>query len=214
LKKVDHNNWKPTTKLYYGKYHTAFKVGPFPYHSPAYIPKHLDGVRIVSHHVHGSKITNTIYTNNQEVIDYILSDAYLRMHIQSVVGVINQEHYEYLRDKDRQLILRENLWYSKYKHKMSVWKTYKHVNTTTEDAERALDFIYETFDDKESRTNGHFGAQYYNVTPYANMANSWITMPTIFTNNEAGIFLFKMAFNEKFTIKVETIVCLKDVLKA
>jgi hypothetical protein len=39
-------------------------------------------------------------------------------------------------------------------------------------------------------------------------------MPTIFTNNEAGIFLFKMAFNEKFTIKVETIVCLKDVLKA
>jgi hypothetical protein len=212
LQKVNHKNWSPTTKLYYGKYHTAFKIGPFPYHSPAYIPKHLSGFRIVNHYNAAYKITNTIYTDNQEVIDYILTDSYLRMHIQSVIGVVNQDHYDYLRDKDRHIILRDKIWYGKYKHKMSVWKTYKHINTTTDDAERALEFIHETFSDKESRMNGYFGAQFVNVTPYS-QANSWITMPTVFTNNEAGIFLFKMGFNEKFTIKTESIVCLKDVIK-
>lgn len=213
MKKVEHPNWSPATKLYYGKYHTAIKIGPFPYHSPAYIPKHLSGFRIVNHYVYGSKVTNTVYTNNHEVIDYILSDVYLRMHVQSVVGLMNQDHYNYLRDKDRQIILREKLWYGQYKHKMSVYKTYKHVDTSTDDAERALEFIGETFSGKESRMNGHFGAQYYNVT-INSPASSWITMPTVFTNNEAGMFLFKMGFNEKFTIKIETIVCLKDVIKA
>lgn len=176
------------------------------------MPKHLTGFRTVTHHT-GSKVTNTIYTHSQSVIDYILSDAYLRMHVQSVIGLINQDHYEYLRDKDRNVIVREKPWYGKYQHKMSVFKTYKHVDTSTEDAERALDFIHETFANNESRLNGYFGAQFI-MSPHHNSANSWITLPTVFTNNEAGMFLFKMGFNEKFTIKIETIICLKDAIKA
>ena len=198
----NHKLWKPSSKLFYGKYHTSIKLGLFPSHAPAFIPKSFSGFRVVNTSSQcWTKITSKIYTNNQEVIDYVMDDAYLNMHVLEVTGPVNEQHYKFMKEKDRTVCIRDKLWFGKFQHKMSVFKTFKNIGTVDE-ARDAYEFIKNEFTG-DSRLSGR-----------SQFRTSWVSLPSIFTNDEAAIFLFKMAYSQKFTIKVESIITLSDVLKA
>ena len=45
--KIQHPKWKPSSKLFYRKYHTAIKLGYFSYNSKPGIPAKYEDYRIV-----------------------------------------------------------------------------------------------------------------------------------------------------------------------
>lgn len=209
--KINHPKWKPSSQLFYRKYHTAIKLGYFSYNSKPGLPINFKDYRIVRRFIEIDQkfeIVCTIYTSDQKIIDFILNDSFYNRHIINLQGPINQQHLDALNNKDYKIVVRDNLWYNKYKYKMHCWANWRN-QPSEEQYEDIQRFCYTQFDD--SRVVNNFSGYGYSWnrtlwgagSPNRSYSRS---IPTIYTNNQEQIFLFKMAYANILNINIETVI--------
>lgn len=215
--KIKHPKWKPSSKLFYRKYHTAIKLGYFSYNSKPGLPHRFeDSYRSVRRFIEVDnqfEIVSTVYTSDQKLINYILNDDFYSRHILSIEGPVSQEHIDQLNSKDYKIVIRDNLWYKKYKYKMTAWANWRN-QPTDEQYEDILKFCYTQFEDSRV-VNSYGGYGLYSSFWSQHRSNMWgITnrpaygnsVPTVYTNDQAQIFLFKMAYANILNIDIETVI--------
>lgn len=215
--KINHPNWKPSSKLFYRKYHTAIKLGYFSYNSKPGLPyRFKDLYRSVRRFIEVDnqfEIVSTVYTSDQKLIDYILDDDFYSRHILSIESPINQEHIDQLNSKDYKIVIRDNLWYKKYKYKLTAWANWRN-QPTDQQYEDILKFCYTQFEDSRV-VNSYGGYGFYSSFWSQHRSNMWgianrpaygNSVPTVYTNDQAQIFLFKMAYANILNIDIETVI--------
>jgi len=217
--KINHPNWKPSSKLFYRKYHTAIKLGYFSYNSKPGLPlKFQDSYRSVRRFIEVDnqfEIVSTVYTSDQILIDFILNDDFYSRHILSIEGPVSQEHVDQLNSKDYKIVIRDHLWYKKYKYKMTAWANWRN-QPTDEQYEDILKFCYTQFEDSRI-VNSYGGYGFYSSFWSQQRSNMWGIggysrpsyghgIPSVYTNDQQQIFLFKMAYANLLNIDIETVI--------
>lgn len=219
---TDHEFWKPTTKFYYKRYHTCIHLGPFSKSvCRPRIPREYSGeYRLVNRWDPDVKNHSKVYTSNQDLIDFILNDSFLALHVKSISGPANQEHLDALKDADVNVVFRDNLWYSQYRLKVLINPRRGATDVNSEDFWKT---IYDTFS-KDSRIS-HRSIIDYNVHVNRVFATgslwntSWhhgygyTSMPAIYTNNESSIMLLKLSMPQDYRVTVERCILLQDFTK-
>jgi hypothetical protein len=207
--KINHQNWKPSNQLFYRKYHTSIKLGYFSYNSKPGLPIRYKDYRIVRRFIEIDQkweIVCTIYTSDQNIIDFILNDDFYNRHIISMQGPINQDHIDALHNKDHKIIIRKNLWYNKYKYKMASWSNWRN-QPSEEQYEDIFKCCYMQF--KDSRVVHHYSGWHRNINFSAGFSpvnRRSQNVPIVYTNDQEQIFLFKLAYANILNIHIETVI--------
>ena len=218
--KINHPNWKPSSQLFYREYHTAIKLGYFSYNSKPGLPIQFSDYRIVRRFIEIDKkfeIVCTVYTSDQSIIDFILNDDFYNRHIISIQGPVSQEHIDQMNSKDWKTVVRENLWYKKYKYKLHTWANWRN-QPSDEQYEDIIKFCYTQFEDSRV-VNNYGGYGYYSSFWASSQNHQWgigspisrrpaygHSVPTVYTNDQEQIFLFKMAYANILNISIETVI--------
>lgn len=222
-----HPKWKPATQLYYNKYHTVLRVATTSSHwttkkNNLCIPDRFEGAyKLVvrfdwasywevndeesARDLKKEYITlNSVYTNNHELIDYLLSlDS--TNPVAEIISPSSDQHFEYLSDPDRTYVYRNHLWYKKYAHKTKISiKRELRYSTTQESIENSTQQIYNVFDPETSHWPAKYAPHYYHFR------SRWSSI-IVYTNDEPAIMLFKMVTGDLFNIHIETAITEENV---
>lgn len=200
-------NWLPVRKLYYKKYYSVIRVANFYRRDMIDIPDEFAGeYRIVDRFsdLQKDQKGNTafasiasIYTNNIDLLTF-LSVTY---EVKSIETPLNDTHLGYLKDPNRHVIYRDKAWYDKYHHKVRVYETWRHRNTTSPQRPYELMNMFDDlFKKEDSRWQG-LGRDH----SFLRTHSRYFSYPTIYTNNEPSIMLLKMTCNDVIRIDVETV---------
>lgn len=214
--KINHPQWKPSSQLFYSKYHTAIKLGYFSANSKPELPSRYEDYRTVRRFLpidNQYQIVTTVYTSDQNIIDYILQDRFYSRKVLSILGPINQEHIDQMSSKDWKVVVRDTLWYKKYKYKVNSWSNWR--NQPNDDQyDDIIKFCYTQFED--SRVVNNYGGGYLHSQSFytSNLYPSSLrrprpyshSIPMVYTNNQEQIFLFKIAYSDILHINIETVV--------
>ena len=217
--KINHPKWNPSSQLFYSKYHTAIKLGYFSANSKPELPSKYENYRMVRRYIpidNRYEIITTVYTSDQNIINYVLQDIFYSKKILSIQGPINQEHIDQMSSKDWRVIVRDCLWYKKYKYKVNSWSNWRN-QPNDEQYDDIIKFCYTQF--PESRVVNNFGSGYgygiYNNSFYTSTLYPGrirrprgynASIPLVYTNNQEQIFLFKIAYSDILHINIETVV--------
>lgn len=203
---------KPTLKLFYGLYDTCIKLKSIPLGYEFSYNKfskdaHFPGWRGVKH-INRSKSTYDclVYTSSKYIINDILKNDFLQSKIVSIQRPISQKHKELLKKKDRKIILREALWFGKYKHRVQCSHNWDRP-ISKEESHEIVRWVYSNFKKSESRIVNTMGA----YLGYHRKSQRLAPIPTIFATNEETIMLFKLTFNDRLSINIETIIQVNDI---
>jgi len=148
-----------------------------------------------------------LYTSDKEIIDSIIADNVLYSKIIQIQKPLNKAHADLLAKKDRKIIIRDKIWYNKYKHRVTSWHDLPNTIQAQDEMGILLKWIHDHFPSSDSRIVSVMGG-YHGHRAYRR-GLSWI--PTIFTNNEEAVMLFKLAFSSQVKIDFETCICLKEL---
>jgi len=214
--KINHQKWKPSSQLFYSHYHTAIKLGYFSANSKPGLPSKFEDYRMVRRYIpidNRYEIVTTVYTSDQNIIDYILQDTFYSRKILSIQGPISQDHVDQMSSKDWKVVVRDRLWYNNYKYKVNSWSNWRN-QPSEEQYNDILKFCYTQFpDSRVVNSYGGYGlySSFYRSTTSSNSVlpikrtyGNYI--PMVYTNDQEQIFLFKMAYSNLLHIHIETVV--------
>ena len=203
---------KPTLKLFYGLYDTCIKLKSIPLgyefsYNRFSKDAHFPGWRGVKHIKRANSTYDClVYTSSKHIIDDILKNDFLQSKIVSIQQPISAKHKDLLKKKDRKIILREALWFGKYKHRVQCSHNWDRPITKDESLE-TVQWVYNNFKKAESRIVNTMGS----YLGYHRKGDRLAPSPTVFTTNEETIMLFKLTFNDRLNINIETIVQVNDI---
>ena len=212
-----HPNWQPTTKLYYGKYHTKIKIKQeidyFSRRSELLdIPVKFDKKYKIAHrfdwntYFDSKDDTNnntdrkyinmaSVYTSDNDLVNYLINKYDNVVEIQSPS---NQKHLECISDTNRTFIYRPHLWYKKYAHKTEIRLIREmRYSLDQESIDSATHQIYSLFDPATS----HWPAKH---ASYYNLFRSRWNSVAVYTNDEPAIMLLKMVTGDVFDVAIKT----------
>lgn len=199
-----HKSWHPTKKLYYKQYSFVIRIGAMLRGHDVVVPTEFSEYRRVDRedgltYTQPPAFTRTcsIYTNDLRLIEYLLS-TYNEL-ILVLESPYNEQHAEYLNDPNRNIIYRDKPWYHKYHHKLNVYESWRQSNKPN--PALVIATFQELFQSADSKWagQGKEPMQFYH-------SSRWFSYPTIYTNNEASIMLFKLAHGDVLRLSIETIV--------
>lgn len=197
----------PTESVFYGTFDTRLRIIKLPkhYHFGKLYPRYNEvgkqSYRVVR--VHRSRIEYDVnfYTSDPAIIADILASD---LEVVEITKPLNQAHKEMLHDSDRRVVIRDKLWYRKYKHKITAWHNYE-KSTTHDESKSMVQWIYDNFDRKSNRlVSNSYGTWF-------SSPGRLISPPTIFTNSEETMMIFKLAYSSMLRITMETCITLKEI---
>ena len=197
----------PTESVFYGTFDTRLRIIKLPkhYHFGKVYPRYNEvgkqSYRAVR--VYRSRIEYDVnfYTSDTAIIADILASD---LEVVEITKPLNQSHKEMLHDSDRRVVIRDKLWYRKYKHKITAWHNYEKA-TTHDESKSMVQWIYDNFDRKSNRlVSNSYGTWF-------SSPGRLISPPTIFTNSEETMMIFKLAYSSMLRITMETCITLKEI---
>ena len=197
----------PTESVFYGTFDTRLRIIKLPkhYHFGKVYPRYNEvgkqSYRAVR--VYRSRIEYDVnfYTSDTAIIADILASD---LEVVEITKPLNQSHKEMLHDSDRRVVIRDKLWYRKYKHKITAWHNYEKA-TTHDESKSMVQWIYDNFDRKSNRlVSNSYGTWF-------SSPGRLISPPTIFTNSEETMMIFKLAYSSMLKITMETCITLKEI---
>ena len=219
---TQHPKWSQSNKLYYGKYECAVTIGPYTQYNGVnlyhYITPNRTASDDISHRTRrelkfnyaGTSVDDvkfhyklTVYTSHRGFVDWIVYHS--GYPIESIVSPANADHAKIMHSLDEKSEFRKQLYHGKYKFRVNATRPWR-SNTTGEDMITAYKWAIEQFDTPDNKITRRAGG-YYNRYTY----NSMTSIPYIYTNDEASIMLFKMAFSNTLSIKITRAITLDSL---
>jgi hypothetical protein len=141
-----------------------------------------------------------LYTSNTEIIQDVLNN----FEVEEITQPLNETHRELLHKRDRKVVIRNKLWFNRYKHKVTAWHNWD-KNTTREDSVKMIHWVYEHFPKGENRIVSTSYGSYFGTI------NRLAQPPTIFTNSEETMMLYKLAYSDMLRMTMETCITLQEL---
>lgn len=221
---TQHPKWSQSTKLYYGKYECAVTIGPYTQYNAVnlhhYIIPNRKAGDDISHRTRrelkfnyaGANVVDdvkfhyklTVYTSHRGFVDWIVYHS--GYPIENIVSPANAAHAKIMHSLDEKSEFRKRLYHGKYKFRVNATRPWR-SNTTDEEMATAYKWAMEQFDIPDNKITRRAGG-YYN---YRYTGRRISTIPYIYTNDEASIMLFKMAFSNTLSIKVTRAITLDNI---
>ena len=132
------------------------------------------------------EVYNTVYTDDIDLLHALESNY----DYKNIYSPLSEEHEKLLKtSKDNKVIIRDKLWYNKFRYKIEVYRNWRDRNYVEKTLEEAHEFILKTFDPSTSKTRrwSHY--------------NSY-SIPNVYTNDINSIMLLKLAYNDTLRIQV------------
>ena len=213
---TSHSKWTPSLKHYYGAYHSSVRMTNFSWHESAKLPAEWDNeyrLRRSSGPIADGNWTRdaTLYTNNLDLIEFMINDPYYAMHIDYIATPMDTVHRDILSSGSGSVIFREKLYYNKFHFKISDNLRWN-VHPAADSVNAVVQYIEDNFKDyKLSYPNGRFYYQrqyYYSsvvTAPPANNAPLKPKIPCVYTNDEAGIMLLKLSYGQELQLQISKV---------
>ena len=197
----------PTETIFYGTFDTRLRIIKLPkhYHFGSIYPRFNEqgeqSYRAVRIYRSKSEYDVNLYTSDAVFISNILSSD---LEVVEMTKPFNQMHKELLHDKHRQVVIRDKLWYRQYKHKITAWHNFE-KSTTYEESKNMVQWVYDNFDRRSNRlVSNSYGTWF-------SSPGRLVFPPTIFTNSEETMMLFKLAYSSMLKMTMETCITLKEI---
>ena len=184
--------WEPSISLYFRKYTCKIMLGPFTdWEDTVHVDKpHRCKIQYVFNKESDSyDVYNSVYTDDLDLV----SSLEANYDYKSIRTPANNEHAKLLQSsKDNKIIIRERLWYNKYRYRVEVYRNWREQGFKEENLKAAHDFINESFnfDITKKRSVMHY--------------NSY-SVPNLYTNDLNSIMLLKLAYNDSLRIHVQEV---------
>ena len=213
-----HPLWEHSTDGWYAKYHSRCILADFGvFNEIPKIPKEFDShykvVRKIvwSADLLPNTLTYTIYTSDIALLEHIMSAPELNKHIEKIQTPVDMSHASTIIEFDTSAVHRSKLYYDHFLFKMTPTK-YK--NLEVELSKEAIKFIEDEIQDKRmvyamGRTSRTwiFGSQ--RKSGFGSYPSSSLNIPTVYTNDEPGLMMFKLRFGSDIKFSVERVVLIK-----
>jgi hypothetical protein len=219
---IGNEKWTPSFKQYYKTYHSSAKFIGLNQGENMQLDykwqEHYRCRRSYEIHPNGRKFGLvpglTIYTNNLELLDELLTTEYYKQRLDYVSTPRDQEHLNALISSDERLIFRSKLFFNEYSYRVQAEINYYRNPPQTETVEDAVKFVEENFANSRLVYNqgrlhwpGGFRHSWYN-SPYLQQNNNIITIPkfpTIYTNDVNSLFLLKLSWGTDLSLLTERV---------
>ena len=203
---MEHNiKIAPTESMFYREFDTRIKLIKIPRNFYFTYNKINDvgklRYRVVKSYRSQHQYDANFYTSDELIIESLLQSDY---EIIEITKPLNETHKELLHKRDRKIVIRDKLWFNKYKHKVTAWHNYNKV-TTPEESRIMVQWIYENF----PKGNNRIVSTTYGY--YFSQPNRLLQPPTIFTNSEDTMMLFKLAYSSMLRMTMETCITLQEI---
>lgn len=216
---TSHPKWSPSLKRFYNKYHSSIKLIDFTWHESFRLPIEWDSEYRVRRSFGKIKDGNwtreiTLYTNNLDLIDFLITEPYYAFHIDYMSTPIDQDHLDALQSDFGNVIFRSSPFYKKYYYRVISGLRWGEI-PDQEKVESAVKFIKENFTD--------YKITYPSGRNYL-IRNSWQTLyaarvyspgsvkytkspkfPCLYTNDEATLMLLKMGYDSDFNLQISKV---------
>lgn len=198
-----HPKWSPSDKFYYGKFNSQITVGPTEYDAVALADYSNGSYRKIQNYVFCDakmeyEIFTTVYTSDTDLIQHLM-DNYLVVAISSPA---NDTHQNILEDVHTHTALRDKLYYHKYQFRLVIWRNHR-MEVNASDFAEANIRLRELFSEDSKFLGGWVNLNYQPFTH---------DLPTVFTNDEASIMMFKIQFGNKFRLHITKAYVLNDLI--
>tara|TARA_B110001454_G_scaffold195413_1_gene197672 strand:- start:1603 stop:2220 length:618 start_codon:yes stop_codon:yes gene_type:complete len=196
---------KPTESVFYRAFDTRIRVNkitnPFYFHYPRYSDLGKLDYRVVRIYRSRHEYDCNFYTSNETLIESVLNSGF---EIAEITKPLNKTHKELLHKRDRKVVIREKLWFNKYKHKISSWHNWDRT-TTVQESRDMVRWVYEHFPKGENRVVSTMYGSYFSSS------NRLAQPPTVFTNSEETMMLMKLAYSDMLRLTMETCITLQEL---
>ena len=198
-------NILPTESVFYREFDTRIKIIKVPRYFHFNYSRFDDRAnlryRVVKIFRSRAEYDCNFYTSSQDIVESILNNPDLQ--VTDITKPLNDTHRELLHKRDRKIVIRNKLWFNRYKHKISAWHNWDR-NTTRDESASMVRWIYEHFPKGENRlVSTSYG--------YGFGSTKVIQPPTIFTNSEESMMLFKLAYSDMLRMTMETCITLQEL---
>ena len=191
----NHKRWEYSKQMWYKKYHIAVDIGYQSRYGTIRLPSSDDYVEYrCRQRCTNRGIVTTVYTNNEEYADKLAS--FFGNKVIKLRSPASDEQLESLQSSHH-VEYRDTLYHRKYRYKVHTRRNYKlgfNREFWFDRCSEVTNWINENF--KDSRTQQPSG-WYYPVLPF-----QAIEVPFLYTNDDATLMLYKMAFGSEFFIEV------------
>lgn len=198
-------NILPTESIFYREFDTRIKLIKLPrnfyFNYSRFDTTGRARYRVVKVYRSRHEYDCNFYTSSTDIVEHILNDPNLQ--VTEITRPLNDAHRELLHKRDRKVVIRKKLWFNRYKHKISAYHNWD-KNTTREESIALVKWIYEHFPKGKNRVVSTSYGSYFSSTRV-------IQPPTIFTNSEETMMLFKLAYNDMLRITMETCITLQEL---
>lgn len=203
---MEHNpTITPTESVFYRIFDTRIRVNKidraFYYQFPKYNDLGKLNFRVVRIYRSKHEYDCNFYTSNPELIESVLNSGF---EIVEITKPLNDYHRELLHKRDRKIVIREKLWFNRYKHKISAWHNWD-TPTTIPESRNMVHWVYEHFPKRENRVVSSMYGSYFASS------NRLAQPPTIFTNSEETMMLMKLAYSDMLRMTMETCITLQEL---
>lgn len=199
------NNIFPTQSLYYRQFDTCIKFLNLPFNYVFNYPRMSPDGATIWRSVKTKQSETTynlaVYTSDTSMVNQIKADEFLYRKIDKINEPVSEVHKTLLYEKDRSVVIRDNLWYNQYKHKLLSWPKGTFSGGSIESDRSAIKWIYDNFDFHDRRL---VHIRYF-------MFRDRESLPIVFCNSEETMMLFKLAHSDLFNIKIETVIQYKEL---
>ena len=195
----------PTETVFYREFDTRIKLLKLPrnfhFNYVRFDDKGNSRFRVVKIYRSRHEYDCNLYTSSLDIIQNILTDHELQ--VTEITQPLNDTHRELLHKRDRKVVIRNKLWFNRYKHKISAWHNWD-KSTTRDESLTMIKWIYEHFPKGENRIVSTSYGSYFGSTRV-------VQPPTIFTNSEDTMMLFKLAYSDMLRMTMETCITLQEL---
>jgi len=196
---------KPTESIFYRAFDTRIKLIKIPRNFHFTYTKINDigklRYRVVKNYRSRHEYDANFYTSDESIIESLLQ---CQFEIIEITKPLNKTHKELLHKRDRKVVIRDKLWFNRYKHKISSWHNWDRV-TTVEESRDMVKWIYEHFPKGKNRIVSSMYGSYFTSS------NRLAQPPTIFTNSEETMMLMKLAYSNMLRLTMETCITLQEL---
>jgi len=197
----------PTESLFYREFDTRIKVVKLPrkfhFNFSKFDTFGKTRYRVVKSYRSRHEYDCNLYTSSIDIIQDILDNP--ELEVTELTKPLNEAHKELLHKRDRKVVIRKRLWFNKYKHKISAWHNWD-KSTTRDESLAMIRWVTEHFPKGENRlVSANYGYG------FGFSRDRVIQPPTIFTNSEESMMLFKLAYSDMLRMTMETCITLQEL---
>ncbi|SVD57823.1 uncharacterized protein METZ01_LOCUS410677, partial [marine metagenome] len=103
--------------------------------------------RVVKNYRSRHEYDANFYTSDRSIIESLLHGQF---EVIEITKPLNKAHEELLHKRDRKVVIRDKLWFNRYKHKVSSWHNWDRT-TSPQESRRMVEWIYEHFPKGDNR---------------------------------------------------------------